>query len=117
MRVQAIWNEAIIADSDRTVVVEGNHYFPADDADSTYLRSSKSHTVCPWKGVASYYDVVVDGKINHDAAWYYPKPSRLARKVSGHIAFWHGVQIRKVGEGGEAEEPTLWARLRRRITA
>ena len=93
--VQAIWNGAVIAESDRTVVVEGNHYFPAEDVRTTYLEPSSHHTVCPWKGTASYYDVVVDGERNRNAAWYYPSPSRLAARVKNHVAFWHGVKVKR----------------------
>lgn len=93
--VQAIWNGAVIARSDRTVVVEGNHYFPAGDVQSRYLESSSHHTVCPWKGTASYYDVVVDGERNSNAAWCYPDPSRAAAQIKDHIAFWHGVEVKR----------------------
>ena len=92
---QAEWNNAVIAASDETVVVEGNHYFPADSVDRSYLRDSDTHTTCPWKGVASYYDVVVDGEINRDAAWYYPDPKSAAADIAGRVAFWRGVNINK----------------------
>ena len=99
---QAIWNGAVIADSDDTIVVEGNHYFPLEAVDQRYLVESDSHSVCPWKGTASYYSLEVDGQRNEDAAWYYPNPSRLAKKVAGRVAFWHGVEIVDDG-GGETE--------------
>jgi uncharacterized protein (DUF427 family) len=88
-----MWNGAVLADSDDTVVVEGNHYFPADAVDTRYLAASDRHTVCHWKGTASYYDVVVDGVVNRAAAWYYPEPSPAARMVTGRIAFWKGVTV------------------------
>ncbi len=91
--MKAIWNGTIIAESDDTVLVENNHYFPADAIRSTYFRESSTHTVCPWKGTASYYTVVVDGKENRDAAWYYPEVSELARHIKGRVAFWKGVKV------------------------
>lgn len=91
--VKAIWNGKIIAESNNCQVVEGNYYFPPDSVNREYLRESNSHTTCPWKGLASYYDVIVDGKENKDAAWYYPKPSEAAAKIKDHVAFWHGVEI------------------------
>lgn len=92
--MKAIWNGATIADSADTVVVEGNHYFPESAVDRRFLRPSETHTTCPWKGIASYYDVVVDGKTNRDAAWYYPTPKDAARQILGRIAFWKGVEVR-----------------------
>lgn len=91
--MKAVWNGAVIAESDRTVVVEGNHYFPPEDVQKEYLKESDTHTICPWKGVASYYSVEVEGKVNRDAAWYYPDPKEAAREIGGRIAFWHGVQV------------------------
>jgi uncharacterized protein (DUF427 family) len=90
---KAIWNEAVLAESDRTVEVEGNQYFPPDAVRREHLRESATHTTCPWKGVASYYDVVVDGQVNRDAAWYYPQPKEAARQITGHVAFWRGVRV------------------------
>lgn len=90
---KAIWNGAVIAESDDTVVVEGNHYFPLESVEHRYLVESDSHSVCPWKGTASYYTLEVDGKRNEDAAWYYPTPSAAAKKISGRVAFWRGVKI------------------------
>jgi uncharacterized protein (DUF427 family) len=90
---RAIWNGAVIAESDATVVVEGNHYFPPEAVTCEYLSASASHTVCGWKGTASYYDVVVDGAINKDAAWYYPQPKDAAKQIAGYIAFWRGVRV------------------------
>jgi len=91
--MKATWNGTTIAESDDTVVVEGNHYFPADAVDPQFLRPSTSHTTCPWKGIASYYDVVVDGQTNKDAAWYYPEPKEAAKQIRGRVAFWRGVRV------------------------
>jgi uncharacterized protein (DUF427 family) len=91
--MKAMWNGAVLAESDQTVVVEGNHYFPAESMNRQYFRSSDTHSMCHWKGEASYYDVEVDGKVNHDAAWYYPDPSDAAKQIKDHVAFWKGVQV------------------------
>jgi uncharacterized protein (DUF427 family) len=90
---KATWKGAVIAESDRTQVIEGNHYFPPDAVARERLRPSATHTVCSWKGTASYYDVVVDGDVNRDAAWYYPEPKAAASSIAGWIAFWHGVTV------------------------
>ena len=90
---KAVWNGETIAESDNTVVVEGNHYFPIESVNTEYLQDSDSHTRCFWKGVASYYDVVVDGQTNSDAAFYYPDPSKAAKKIKDHVAFWRGVKV------------------------
>ena len=90
---KAVWNGQVVAESDQTVVVEGNHYFPPDSINLEFLRDSDSHTRCPWKGVASYYDVVVDGEVSRGGAWFYPDPSRAAKKIKNHIAFWRGVRV------------------------
>ena len=94
MTVRAVWNGHVIAESDDTVVVEGNHYFPAEAVRREYLSESDTHTVCPWKGTASYYTVTVDGQHNADAAWYYPSPKPKAELVRDRIAFWRGVDVR-----------------------
>jgi uncharacterized protein (DUF427 family) len=91
---KAIWNGAVIADSDDTVVVEGNHYFPRDAVDPAVLRPSSTTTVCPWKGTASYHSIVVDGQENRDAAWFYPEPKPAAAEIKDRIAFWKGVEVR-----------------------
>lgn len=91
--MKAIWNGTVIAESNDTKVVEGNHYFPADSIKNEFVRDSELNSVCPWKGTASYYHVEVDGKINADAAWYYPKASVAAKKIEGYIAFWRGVEV------------------------
>ncbi len=92
---KASWNNIVIADAaaQDIVVVEGNKYFPASSVASDKLRPSDTHTVCPWKGTASYYDVVVDGEVNRDAAWYYPEPKDAAKEIAGRIAFWRGVKV------------------------
>jgi uncharacterized protein (DUF427 family) len=90
---RAIWNGAVIAESERCVVVEGNQYFPPDAVRREFLRPSVTHTECHWKGTASYYDVVVDGATNSDAAWYYPATKPAARNIEGYIAFWKGVKV------------------------
>jgi len=93
--MKAIWNGATIAESDDTVVVEGNHYFPRASVRSEYLRESATHTTCHWKGEASYYDLVVGDAINRDAAWYYAVPKDAAKQIAGCVAFWKGVQVVK----------------------
>ena len=90
---RAVWNGAVIADSNRCKVVEGNQYFPTDALKREFLRDSATHTVCAWKGTASYYDVVVNGQTNKDAAWYYPEPKPAADNIKGYIAFWKGVEV------------------------
>jgi uncharacterized protein (DUF427 family) len=90
---RAAWNGAVIAESDHCIVVEGNQYFPPDGVKTQYLRESTTHTLCPWKGTASYYDVVVDGATNKDAAWYYPQPKDAAKEIANYVAFWHGVTV------------------------
>lgn len=92
--VEARWNGTLIASSDDTVVIEGNHYFPADAVDRSFLRPSSTTTVCPWKGTARYYSLHVDGAENRDAAWYYPEPKAKAESIRDRIAFWKGVEIR-----------------------
>jgi uncharacterized protein (DUF427 family) len=90
---RAVWNGAVIAESDRCEIVEGNHYFPPEAVRRELLRDSATHTVCGWKGTASYYDVLVDGQVNKDAAWYYPQTKPAAANIRGYIAFWRGVKI------------------------
>lgn len=89
----ARWNGALLVDSNDVVVVEGNLYFPLAEVDSTVLRESATHTVCGWKGTASYYDLVVDGKVNADAVWTYPEPKEAAAQIRGRVAFWKGVEV------------------------
>jgi uncharacterized protein (DUF427 family) len=90
---RAIWNGAVIAESNQCEVVEGNQYFPPDAVKQEYFQDSNTHTTCPWKGIASYYDVVVDGQVNKDAAWYYPEPKDAAKQIKGYVAFWRGVKV------------------------
>ena len=91
--MKAIWNEQTLADSEDTVVVEGNHYFPKDSIKPEFFQPSQTHTVCGWKGTASYYDVVVNGERNADAAWYYPEAKPDAKEIEGYVAFWKGVKV------------------------
>jgi uncharacterized protein (DUF427 family) len=93
--MKAIWNNTAIAESDETVVVEGNHYFPPEAINKDYFQPSDTHSTCPWKGEASYYNVVIDGQVNKDAAWYYPQPKDAAAEIKDHVAFWKGVKIEK----------------------
>jgi uncharacterized protein (DUF427 family) len=93
MTVQASWNGAVLAESDRTILVEGNQYFPAEDVKKELFASSDTSTHCPWKGDASYFSVVVDGKRNEDAAWYYPEPYDAAKGIKDYVAFWKGVEV------------------------
>ena len=90
---RAIWNDTVIAESDDTVVVDGNHYFPPEAVYSKYLKESRHRSICLWKGIASYYSIEVDGEFNRDAAWYYPRPIGPAAKIKGRIAFWRGVEV------------------------
>ncbi len=90
----ATWNNQTIAESDDTIVVENNHYFPIESVKSEFLKESDTHSVCPWKGTASYYSLEVDGKTNKDAAWYYPQPKEAAKNIAGYVAFWKGVAVK-----------------------
>ena len=92
---KASWNGTVIAQSDATRVVEGNHYFPPESVDRRFLRPSETHSVCPWKGTASYYNVEVNGQTNKDAAWFYPTPKDAAKNITGYVAFWKGVKLEK----------------------
>ncbi|MBX2821614.1 MAG: DUF427 domain-containing protein [Rhodothermaceae bacterium] len=91
--MRAIWNGKVIAESNDTKVVEGNHYFPPESLNKEYVEDSSKNTTCPWKGVASYYSLVVNEKVNRDAAWYYPAPSDAAAEIKDHVAFWKGVEV------------------------
>ena len=91
--MKAIWNDTVIAESGQTEIVEGNHYFPADALDRQYFRDSKTTSICPWKGTASYYTIVVGDQENPDAAWYYADPKAAAKNITGKVAFWKGVEI------------------------
>ncbi|MFM7447457.1 MAG: DUF427 domain-containing protein [Leptolyngbyaceae cyanobacterium] len=90
---KATWNGIVLAESDRTVVVDGNHYFPPESINREYFQASNTHTTCGWKGLASYYTIQVDSKTNPDAAWYYPEPKDAAKQIAGYIAFWKGVKV------------------------
>ncbi|MBV8298027.1 MAG: DUF427 domain-containing protein [Candidatus Eremiobacteraeota bacterium] len=91
--MKAVWKGAVLAESDRTEVVENNHYFPPDTIKSEHFKPSEKHTVCPWKGTASYYTVEVNGERNPDAAWYYPTTKDAAKNIEGYVAFWKGVEV------------------------
>ncbi len=91
--MKAVWNGTVIAESDATVVVEGNHYFPPESVVGELLEESATRTTCGWKGIAHYKTLVVDGRRNEDAAWFYPEPLAAAREIAGHVAFWKGVEI------------------------
>ena len=90
---RAIWNGVVLAESDQTVVVEGNHYFPPETVNHTYFKDSSTHTTCHWKGLASYYTLEVNGQTNPNAAWYYPTPMDAAKEITGYVAFWNGVKV------------------------
>ena len=92
--MKAIWNNRILAESDDTIVVENNHYFPKDSIKMEFLGSSDTHTRCPWKGKASYYNIEVDGEVNKDSAWYYPEASYAAKSIENYVAFWKSVEIK-----------------------
>ena len=93
---EAVWNDQVVAQSDKTQVVEGNQYFPMESVNTEFLTDSAKITRCPWKGEASYFNVVVDGQINQDAAWVYLEPKEAAAEIAGHVAFWRGVEVREV---------------------
>ena len=90
---KAMWRGTVIAESDKCEIVEGNHYFPPNSIKKEFFKKSQTHSLCPWKGKASYYTIVVEGKENKEGAWYYPNPSFLAKKIKGHVAFWNGVKV------------------------
>ncbi|HEY8315070.1 MAG TPA: DUF427 domain-containing protein [Candidatus Baltobacteraceae bacterium] len=91
--MKAVWNGTVIAQSDDTIVIEGNHYFPPDSLRQEFLEPTSTHTVCPWKGTASYYTLNVGGKENADAAWFYPQPKDAAKEIENYVAFWKGVTV------------------------
>ena len=90
---QAIWNETVLAQSNDTIIIDGNHYFPPESVNKQYLQESNTHSTCPWKGTANYYDIEVNGKTNRDAAWFYPNAKEKAKHFEGYVAFWRGVKI------------------------
>ena len=91
--MKAIWNGATLAESNETIIIEGNHYFPFEAINKEYFKPSETHTVCPWKGTANYYDVVANGKTNKDAAWFYPEPKDAAKEIKNYVAFWKGIEV------------------------
>lgn len=91
--MKAIWENQVLAESDQTIVVEGNHYFPPESMKREFFTGSDTHTTCPWKGIASYYSVKVGGKMNPDAAWFYPEPKDAAKQIANYVAFWRGVKV------------------------
>jgi uncharacterized protein (DUF427 family) len=91
--MKATWENVVLAESNQTVVVEGNHYFPPDSIKREYLQASDTHSTCPWNGIASYYNIQVGDQVNRDSAWYYPEPKEAARSIKDHLAFWRGVNI------------------------
>jgi uncharacterized protein (DUF427 family) len=93
--MKAIWNNEVIAESNDTLVVEGNHYFPESAVKKEYLQPSDTHTICPWKGTASYYSLNINGKENKDAVWYYPEPKDAAKQIKDRVAFWKGVEVKE----------------------
>lgn len=106
--LRAVWNGTVLAEAPRTVRLEGNHYFPPDSLNWEFFTASRMWSVCPWKGLARYYTVTVDGQANPNAAWYYPRPSPFARRIKNHVAFWNGVRIEGQpgpGSGSERQGP------------
>lgn len=108
--LRAVWNGAVLAEAPRTVRIEGNHYFPPESLNREYLSRSRLRSLCPWKGLASYYTVTVGDAVNRDAAWYYPHPSPLARRIRNHVAFWNGVRVEGEPEPDPAAAPGGWWR-------
>ncbi|MDN5217452.1 DUF427 domain-containing protein [Fulvivirgaceae bacterium BMA12] len=90
---KAIWNGVVLAESDDVVVVEGNKYFPPESINKDYFKETDTHTTCPWKGLASYYSIEVNGDVNEDAAWYYPETKHAAKQIENYVAFWKGVEV------------------------
>ncbi len=109
--IRGTWKGVVLAQSERTVTIEGNHYFPIEDVDREFLSPSATRTRCPWKGMASYYTVIANGQGLADAAWYYPSPSAAAAQITGHVAFWRGVRVQRVKDADPADRPSLLARL------
>jgi uncharacterized protein (DUF427 family) len=91
--MKATWENTVLAESDNTVVIEGNHYFPPESINRIYFQTSDTHSTCPWKGVAFYFNIEVNQKVNKDAAWYYPEPKDAAKQIKDHVAFWKGVKV------------------------
>lgn len=113
--IRAVWNGTVLAEAPRTVRLEGNHYFPPESVHREHLIDSSTKSVCPWKGLARYYSVAANGDVNPDAAWSYPHPSPLARRIKNHVAFWNGVAIEGEPEGGRhgvAHRVAAWLGVR-----
>ncbi len=91
--MKAIWRDKILAESDETIIIESNHYFPPGSVKREYVQNSSTHTTCPWKGEASYYNIAVNDDVNNDAAWYYPEPKEAAKEIKNYVAFWNGVEV------------------------
>ena len=91
--MKAIWHDVILAESDATISIEGNYYFPAESIKKEYFQQSDYHSTCPWKGEAHYYNIVVDGEMNNNAAWFYPEPKEAAKEIKNYVAFWKGVEV------------------------
>jgi len=91
--MKAVWKDTTLAESSDTIVIEGNHYFPPGSVNKECFKESDTHSTCPWKGLASYYTIVVNGEENEDAAWYYPEPKEAAKEIKGYVAFWKGVEV------------------------
>ena len=111
---RAIWKDAVLAESDKTITVEGNHYFPPDSVHREYLVNSDHQTTCAWKGTAHYYSVKVGDNINRNAAWYYPEPKEAAKQIAGYIAFWKGVRVKADGPSVSLLG-RLFSRARKRV--
>lgn len=108
--LRAVWNGVVLAEAPRTVRIEGNHYFPPDSVKREYFSPTRSKSLCPWKGLASYYTVTVGDEVNPAAAWYYPHPSPVARKIKNHVAFWNGVRVEGEPEAVGERRSTGWWR-------
>lgn len=106
MKIKAMWNGQIIAESEHTEIVDRNHYFPMDSINKEFFKKTSHNTTCPWKGEAAYYNVVVKGKINENAAWYYPNPSEAAKNIKNYVAFWRGIEI--IEPEGYEQPKTAW---------
>lgn len=104
--IRAVWNGTVLAEAPRTVRVEGNHYFPPESVRREHLIDSPTKSVCPWKGLARYYSVTANGEVNPNAAWYYPHPSPLARRIKNHVAFWNGVSVEGEPDGDRPGVPS-----------
>jgi uncharacterized protein (DUF427 family) len=110
--MRAVWKGVVLAEAEHTVRVEGNHYFPMDSLNLRYFANSSHTSVCPWQGSARYFDIVVGGAVNPAAAWYYPNPSKAAREITNHVAFWRGVRIERSDDDRTAQRGRPWSLLR-----